>query len=169
MLTFMISLTWLPSLACRNKEQSIIGFETGALIKRNELEILAGNAINKRWSLKGGCRFNLSSFMKDNAYSEHLDDLGYRQENGPEESDSILSTYMAAEFWVSEAYKGAFISIGISVSRKDRLDFPVSLGYACPIWKGLGCRISYTSEIISTLRHKSDSSKVMSLGLTYSF
>ena len=169
MLILLILLTWLPSLACRDKGTSIIGLETGSFIRSNELEILAGHSINRRWALKGGCRLNMSSFIKESAYSEHLDNLGYRQGNRPEESDNILTTYMAAEFWVNEIYKGPFISIGISLSRKDRIGTPVSLGYSCPIWKGLGCRMSYTSDIIGTLRHKHESSEIMSLGLTYSF
>ena len=169
MLIFIISLTWQQSLACRNKEQSIIGLETGSLIKRNELDIIAGHSINKRWSLKGGCRLNLSSFMKASEYSEHLESLGYKPNYDPEETDNILTTYIAAEFWTSETYKGPFISFGICLSRKDKVEIPVSLGYACQIWNGLGCRLSYTSDIISTLRNKSDSSGIMSLGMTYSF
>ena len=169
MLIFLISLTWLPSLACRDKGLSIIGLETGSFIKNNELEIIAGHAINRRWALKGGCRLNMNSFIKESTYSEHLDDLGYTQENSPEDTGNVLTTYMAAEFWGAEIYKGPFISIGICLSRKDRIDIPVSFGYSCPIWEGLGCRISYTSDIIGTSRQKSGISGVMSLGVTYSF
>lgn len=169
MLIFLISLTWMPLLACKNKGQSIIGLETGHLIKSNELEILAGHSISKRWALKGGCRLNLKSFSSDGQYSEHMKDLGYGQDGGPDISDNIITTYIAAEFWVSEAYKGPFISIGVCSSRKGGTGLPISIGYACPIWKGLGCRLSYVSDIIRRFRYKSDSSEVMSLGLTYSF
>lgn len=145
----IIALTLAAVSDCLAQHKATIGLDIKGLAENGAAEISISYDINGKWSISG--LTNIETFRKrkdpNDEYEIHESEFGIlRAATAPDEHNLI-----SVQYWVTETYEGAFVSIGCRLSSKGDIGYELDIGYNMHIWKGFSAFISYgTSNKIST-------------------
>lgn len=154
----------------QSRHSGIAGIDITSMIRTRNFGICGGISVSDRWSVCAGAYLRLPANDGNRPDITHMEDLGIDMKDYETVLPSGLSTsYISAQFWPTKVFSGPVISFGVMTDRETGPDFPISAGYLCRIWKGLGISVRYEVNLLDTINEQSFKGNGLSIAISYQF
>lgn len=140
--------------ASAGQNSGCIGLEITEAVRSGNARIRIAYGLSDQWSAEVLSSFHIKSTRSEN-----------------EKTSGIHNGYVDLSFrhWCRKFSKGPYFSLGIFSGVRQRTDMKFCLGYAIPIWKGIGMDIGYGFKVLDTIRQNSAASGEITLEIHYCF
>lgn len=168
------TLILLAALVCsisngQKKHRCMAGIDVTSLHRDNGICLYTGISVGSRWSVGSVIFMRLPDIASDGATAIHKEDLKIPEPAQAPDTGDLMTTGINAQYWVTDVFNGPAISFGMRTSNSLNLEFPLSLGYACRIWKGLKVSGFYSLDLLETMKAGRFNGKGLCISLGYEF
>lgn len=167
-----ITLILLTGAICNGQERHryMTGIDLSSIIRERVIGLYSGISVGGRWSVCSATFARIPIRCIDESTQIHREDLllGNPDEED-EKSKDLIAAQICAQYWTRNMFEGPVISFGLMTSNSRNIEFPLSAGYSCGIWKGLRVSVFYNVHLLETILDSQFRGKGLCVGLGYEF
>lgn len=145
------------------------GIDLTSIHRDNGISLYSGISVGGRWSLGGEAFIKLPEIESNEATVTHKEDLQIPESFDPPHKRDLINAGINAQYWVTDVFNGPAISFGMRTSNSLNIEFPLSFGYACRIWKGLKVSGFYSLDLLETVNSGRLNGKGICISIGYEF
>lgn len=168
------TLILLSALVCsvcngQKKHRCMAGIDITSLHRDNGVCLYSGISVGNRWSVGSVTFIRLPDIVSDEATDIHKEDLKIPEFAKVQDKEDLINVGINAQYWVTEVFNGPAISFGMRTCNSLNIEFPLSFGYACRIWKGLKISGFYSLDLLESMKDGRFYGKGICISLGYEF
>lgn len=166
-----IVLILLTGTVCngQKRHRCMTGIDLSSIARERVIGLYSGISVGSRWSVCSGAFAKIPQIRVDEGTRLHREDLMLETPAEKEDRGDLIAAQIGAQYWVRDIFEGPFISFGAMTSSSHNIEFPLSVGYVCGIWKGLRISVSYNIHVLNTILEGQFRGKGLCIGLGYEF
>ena len=160
---------WGTSLPCSGQVRGHLGAGIAEVSAKGQTNIYLGHSFAPNWSAECRTGFKLPDFVGsgNDEWQEH--DNQFSDSDTNEKPEVFREVEIGVRYWPKEAYKGAFLEIGIAQKKEKKPFIEIGAGYGIHLNRHSGVNLSYFIRLADSYRSGNLEGRGITLTIDYLF